>query len=432
MEAARARYRTGGARAATLVNWSLATLSVALLVAQFVLFMLARAADVPESWDVNFSLAVQVAGGVFLVFPLVGALIASRHPGNPIGWVLLADGFLWMLSSTMDYYTVYGVASPGSVPYPMMVAGINNWLWLPAAGLLGTFVFLLFPDGRLPSTRWRPVAWLSGAVIALGSVGVALSPGRLASLGGARNPFGLEGYPWLYTGMLVFLLLVPVCMVLSAVSLVLRFRRSRGEQRQQIKWIAFAASVVGLLYLIAMYTAFLYPSEAWFQPGSPWWLDLLAYAALFSFTFVPTAVGVAILRYRLYDIDLIINRTLVYGSLTATLVLLYLGGVVVTQTLFRALTGQLQQPQLAIVVSTLAIAALFNPLRRRIQSLIDRRFYRKKYDAARVLEAFSARLRDETDLDRFEGDVVAVVRETVQPEHASIWVRPPLETGAGR
>jgi hypothetical protein len=292
-------------------------------------------------------------------------------------------------------------------------------------------VFLLFPDGRLPSRRWRPLALVSGVVLVLASVGVALSPGRLANLGGARNPFGLEGHPWLFNGMLVFLLLLPLCMVLSAASLVLRFRRSRGEERQQIKWIAFAASVVGLLYLIAMSTAFLYPSESWFQPGSRWWLDLLAYAALFSFTFVPAAVGVAILRYRLYDIDIIINRALVYGSLTATLVSLYFGGVVVTQTLFRALTGQQQQPQLAIVVSTLAIAALFNPLRHRIQSLIDRRFYRKKYDAARVLEAFSARLRDETDLNRLEGDVVAVVLETVQPKHASMWVRPPTETDDG-
>jgi MFS family permease len=431
MEAAKVRDRTGGARAASLLAWSLAALSVALNAAQLMLFMLARSVDVPESWDVNSSLAGQLAGGLFLIFPLVGALIASRHPGNPIGWVLLADGLLWMLSGAMDYYAVYGLASPGSVPFPRMVAGINNWLWVPAVGLLGTFVFLLFPDGRLPSGRWRPLALFSGVVLVLASVGVALSPGRLANLGGARNPFGLEGHPWLFNGMLVFLLLLPLCMVLSAASLVLRFRRSRGEERQQIKWIAFAASVVGLLYLIAMSTAFLYPSESWFQPGSRWWLDLLAYAALFSFTLVPTAVGVAILRYRLYDIDLIINRTLVYGSLTVTLVSLYFGGVVVTQTLFRALTGQQQQPQLAVVVSTLAIAALFNPLRHRIQSLIDRRFYRKKYDAARVLEAFSARLRDETDLDRLEGDVVAVVQETVQPEHASMWVRPPTDTDEG-
>ena len=431
MEASRERDGAGGARAAPLLAWSLAALSVALFAASFVLFMLARSVDVPKSWDVNFSLAGQLSGALFLVFPLVGALIASRRPGNPIGWVLLADGLLWMLSGAMDYYSVYGVASPGSVPFPMMVAGINNLLWVPAVGLLGTFVFLLFPNGRLPSKKWRALAWLSGAVIVLASVGVAFSPGRLANLGGARNPFGLEENPWLYYGMLVFLLLLPVCMLLSAASLVLRFRRSRGEERQQIKWIAFAASVVGLLYLIAMSTAFLFPSEAWFQPGSRWWLDLLAYGALFSFTLVPIAVGVAMLRYRLYDIDIIINRTLVYGSLTVTLVSLYLGGVVSAQALFRLLTGQQQQPQLAVVVSTLAIAALFNPLRRRIQALIDRRFYRKKYDAARILEAFSGKLRDETDLDRLEGDVVAVVRETVQPEHASLWLRPPTETGDG-
>jgi hypothetical protein len=424
MDAAREQRQAGGARAAPILAWSLAVLSVALFAAQFVLFMLARSADVPESWDVSFSLARQLVGALFLIFPLIGALIASRRPGNPIGWVLLADGLLWMLSGAMDYYAVYGVVSPGSVPFPMMAAGINNWLWVPAVGLIGTFVFLLFPDGKPPSRRWRALAWLSGVVLVLASLGTALSPGPLQNLGEARNPFGLEGYPWLFNGMLVFLLLLPVCMVLSALSLVLRFRRSRGEERQQIKWIALAGAMVGLLYLVAMTTAFVFPSEAWFQPGARWWLDLLAYAALFSFTLVPMAVGVAMLRYRLYDIDFLINRTLVYGSLTVMLVSLYFGGVVATQTLFRVLTGQQQQPQFAVVVSTLAIAALFNPLRRRIQSLIDRRFYRKKYDAARVLEDFSARLRDETDLDRLEDDVVAVVRETVQPEHASVWLRP--------
>jgi hypothetical protein len=428
MNAARERGRAGGARAAPPLAWSLAVFSVVLYVASTVLFMLARSAHVPKSWDVNFSLVGQLAGALFLVFSLVGALVASRRPRNPIGWILLADGLLWMLSGVMDEYAVYGVASPGSVPFPVVIAGINNWLWLPAVGLLGTYVFLLFPDGGLPSSRWRPLAWISGAVLVLGSVGVALTPGRLANLGGTRNPFGLEMHPWLFTGMLGFLLLLPVCMVLSALSLVLRFRQSRGEERQRIKWIAFAGSVVGLLYLGAMTTAFIFPSGAWFQSGSPLWLDLLAYAALFSFTLVPTAVGVAILRYRLYDIDLLINRTLVYGSLTITLVSLYFGGVATTQTLLSTLTGQEQQPQFAVVVSTLVIAALFNPLRRRIQSIIDRRFYRKKYDATRVLEAFSARLRDETDLDRLEDDVVAVVRETVQPEHASVWLRPSSTT----
>ena len=221
----------------------------------------------------------------------------------------------------------------------------------------------------------------------------------------------------------IVLPLLPLCMLASALSLVLRYRRSRGEEREQIKWIAFAASVVGLLYLIAMVASVIFPSETWFAAGSPLWLDLLEYAALLSFTAVPIAVGFAVLRYRLYNIDLLINRTLVYASLTATLALIYFGGVATTQAIFRALTTQEYQPQLAIVVSTLVIAALFNPLRRRIQSFIDRRFYRKKYDAAKTLEAFSAKLRDETDLDALNDDLVRVVQETMQPAHVSLWLR---------
>jgi hypothetical protein len=327
-----------------------------------------------------------------------------------------------MLTGLMDYYGIYGVASPGSVPFPVGVAGINNWLWVPAVGLLGIYVFLLFPNGRLPSRRWRPLAWLSGLVISLISIGVGLAPEPLQNLGGVRNPFGLEGYPWVETATFIVLPLLPLCMLASALSLVLRYRRSGGEERQQIKWIAFAASVVGLLYLVAMITAFTFPSEAWLAPGSPLWLDLVAYAALLSFTLVPTAVGVAILRYRLYDIDLIINRALVYASLTATLAAVYFGSVVGLQYAFRFLTGQ--ESQLAVVASTLAIAALFVPLRRRVQGFVDRRFYRQKYDAAKTLKEFGARLRDATDLDGLTGDLTGVVRETVQPAHVSLWLAP--------
>ena len=216
-------------------------------------------------------------------------------------------------------------------------------------------------------------------------------------------------------------------MLASVISLVMRYRRSRGEERQQIKWIAFAASFVGLLYLIAMVCAFIFPSAAWFQAGSPLWLDLLGYAALISFTLVPIAVGFAVLRYRLYEIDIIINRTLVYGSLTISLALVYVGLVVSLQYVFRALTGA--DSQLVIVASTLVIAALFNPLRRRIQSFIDRRFYRSKYDARKTLEEFATRLRDETDLDSLSEDLVGVVRETVRPAQVSLWLRPSGRTG---
>jgi hypothetical protein len=248
-----------------------------------------------------------------------------------------------------------------------------------------------------------------------------LAPGPLDNLAGVRNPFGIEGADWLAAGAYALLPLLPLCMLASALSLVLRYRRSGGEERQQIKWIAFAASVVVVLYAIAMIASFVFPAESWTTAGSVWWLNLLTYAVLSSFTLVPIAVGIAVLKYRLYEIDIIINRTLVYVSLTVMLVALYLGGIVVLQRFFVLLTGQ--QSTLAVVASTLLIAALFTPLRRAIQSFIDRRFYRRKYDAAKTLEAFSARLRDETDLEALNGELVGVVRETMQPAHVSLWLR---------
>jgi hypothetical protein len=211
-------------------------------------------------------------------------------------------------------------------------------------------------------------------------------------------------------------------MLASALSLVLRYRRSGGEERQQIKWMAFSASVVVVLYAMAMVVSVAFPEESWTTAGSVWWLNLLTYVVLASFTTVPIAVGIAVLKYRLYEIDVIINRALVYAALTATLALSYLGSVVTLQYVLRALTGQ--ESTLAVVASTLAVAALFNPLRRRVQALVDRRFYRRKYDAAKTLEAFSARLREETDLDALGQGLVGVVRGTVQPEHASLWMRP--------
>jgi divalent metal cation (Fe/Co/Zn/Cd) transporter len=196
--------------------------------------------------------------------------------------------------------------------------------------------------------------------------------------------------------------------------------------RQQIKWIAFAASLVGLVYLISLISEILFAPEtlAVGDDAPPLWVEIQRNMLMLSYAGVPVAVGFAVLKYRLYDIDLLINRTLVYGTLTASLVAVYIGGVTATQTIFGALTGQAVQSQLAIVVSTLVIAALFNPLRRRIQRFIDRRFYRREYDAAKTLEAFSARLRDETDLDALSGDLVGVVRETMQPTHVSLWLRP--------
>jgi hypothetical protein len=411
-------------RGTSWLAWSLAALSVVMFVGSVALWILAHSTHVTRSLDADLTTGGLLGQALFLVFPLVGALIASRRPENPIGWLCLVDGLLWTTTDMLDYHSVYGMASPGSVPFPVGLAGVNHWLWVPTVGLLGTYVFLLFPDGRLPSRRWRPLAWLSGVVIASESLGLMLSPGPLDMPRGIRNPFGLEAAPWVAVAAHATLPLLPLCMLASALSLVMRYRRSRGDVRQQIKWIAFAASLVALTYLIAIVALFIHPSEIWFAAGLPLWLDLIEYAALLSITSVPITIGFAVLKYRLYDIDLIINRTLVYGSLTAILAGVYFGGVTATQALFRDLAGQQELPQLVVVVSTLLIAALFTPLRRRIQSFIDRRFYRAKYDARKILEAFSVRLRDETDLEALNEDLVEVVRETMQPAHVSLWLRP--------
>jgi hypothetical protein len=399
-----------------------------MFVASGVLDLLSRSTWSPGDWFTIDTVSNALSYVLFLAFPIVGALVGSRRPRNPIGWILLADGLLWMVLAVTDSYFVYGVARSGSVPYPVAIGTIGNqWLWVPTIGLLGIYLILLFPDGKLPSRRWRPLALFSAVMIVLLSVAEGLAPGPLENQGMVRNPFGLEALPWLVNASYILIPLLPLCILASAVSMVLRYRRSRGEVRQQIKWIAFVASFAGMSYLIAMLSQLvaLAVSEGGESvPQFSWWAEVLFSIAVLGFAAVPVAIGFAVLKYRLYDIDIIINRALVYGSLTVSLAAVYFGGVATSQAIFRVLTGQEQQPQLAVVVSTLAIAALFNPLRRRIQSFIDRRFYRRKYDARKTLEAFSTRLRDETDLETLEGDLAGVIRETLQPVHVSLWLRP--------
>ena len=419
-------------RASSWLAWSLAGLSVAMFLAGailsiFSLYVTAPAAQLSSDWGSGGAIGDLLILAPFLTFTIVGALIASRRPENPIGWICLVAGLFWTLIALDDQYTAYGLATTGVVPFPAAVVALSQWLWVPPVGLLSIYLILFFPDGRLPSRRWRPLAWFSGAVMVVVSLAIALAPGPLPDLGGVRNPFGLEGYPWIADATnVIFPALLPLCTLASALSLVLRYRRSGSEQREQIKWIAFAGSFVGLMSLITVVSTLIFAPEFPDSSGTqPLWLGVLQDVELLSFAGIPVAVGIAILRYRLYDIDVIINRTLVYGSLTATLIALYFGGIVVLQRVFVLLTGQ--QSTLAVVASTLLIAALFNPLRRRIQSFIDRRFYRRKYDARKTLEAFTAKLRDETDFDALNAELVGVVNETIQPAHVSLWLRPDPE-----
>ena len=295
-------------RTASWLAWSLAAISVVMFLASVAFFVLIRAvqAEAPSSLVTSRSIIDLLANVPFLAFPLVGALIASRRPHNPIGWICLAFGLLWMLLGLFDYYGVYGLAKPDTVPFPVVIYALVDWLWLPTVGLLAIYLLLLFPDGRLPSRRWRPLAWLSGAVIVLLGVDSVLAPGELTELEGVRNPFGLEGAPWLVDAQIALLLLFVACILASAVSLILRYRHSGGEMREQIKWIALAGSLVGLLLSTAL--SLIIVAEGMRGSGgfTPLWLQGLLFVMLLSFAGVPVAIGFAVLRYRLYDIDLLI------------------------------------------------------------------------------------------------------------------------------
>jgi hypothetical protein len=299
-----------------------------------------------------------------------------------------------------------------------MMASPPYWVWFPGLMSIVVFLPLYFPDGRLVSRRWRPVAWLAFLLTAYLTAFAVVRPSG-DETGGIPNPLGLEN-PDVYEPLAAsFEILAPVSWVVlglfSVASLVVRFWRSRGVERQQIKWFVYAVV--------------LFVSWAVLEQLLPVRLPPILDEALFvvSLQGLWVAIGVAVLRYRLYDVDLIINRTLVYATLTTVLVLTYLLTVVLLQEAFRAVTGG--ESQLAVVASTLTIAALFSSLRSRVQSFIDRRFYRNKYDSATTLAAFNATLRDETDLDRLTPELLAVVRETMQPEHASLWLRAPEDRG---
>ncbi len=397
-------------RASLLLAWSLWAVSAALLALGVLFSVLTRSTPDPNAFGVTFDALLSLA---LLSFPTVGALVVSRHPGNTIGWLFCTVGVSFGLTSGAYGWAVYALfARPGALPGAELAAWFATWTFLPALFCIPVYLFLLFPDGRPVSRRWRPVAWLAGVGLLATTLGNALSPGRLAQspFESVENPAGIGAIGGRMDAVVGFgFWLTLASILLAGVSLVYRFRRARGSERQQLKW--FAGSAVVFAATTVAYTAL---------PNIPEQAGQIA--TLFAFAGIPVAVGVAILRHRLYDIDLLINRTLVYAVLTAALALVYFGGVASLQLILRMLTGG--GSQLAVVVSTLAIAALFNPLRRRVQSLVDRRFYRRKYDAGRVLADFSKTLRDQTDLGRLDEDLISTIRQTVQPEHVTLWLRP--------
>jgi hypothetical protein len=353
---------------------------------------------------------------VWGAWPTIGAVIVARQPRNRIGWLCCGVGFLLGPAFLGQDYAWYALMHrPGSLPGGLAMGWLGSWPWFIALELILVFVPLLFPNGHLVSPRWRPVAWTAAAWLTLIWVGAAFSPGPLEGAGAKTvpNPLGIEGAEAAFNlletiGGLGLGLLILV----SVASLVVRFRRARGVERQQLKWFTYATVLSVLLFLIFILTGL--------DTRAP---SLLGYviAALWLMA-IPMAIGVAVLRYHLFDIDRLINRTLVYGLLTAMLAVVYAAVVLALGQLFGGLGTE--PPSWAVAGATLAVAALFQPARRRIQQAVDRRFNRRKYNVARTVEAFAVRLRNELDLDSLSAELVAVVDNTMQPTAVSLWLRP--------
>jgi hypothetical protein len=385
--------------------WALAGLTVLTLAAGFWLAELVWS----TGWELRPSNAIAIVGAIILVTvsaATVGAVLASRRPRHPVGWLLLGVGLALNVSLLVQSYVKYGLlARPGALPGARYLAGFTYStvpIWLSCAG----FVLLLTPTGSLPSRRWRwwaRVAAVAPVVVVLGSV---VQPDPLAP-DYRGNPLAISALARvLVVPAVAGVVVVLVALLVGAGSLVWRFRRARGVERQQLRWLAYAAALAAGLLLVALVAGVLAKDE------------VVTTSLALGVALLPLATGAAILRYRLYDLDRIISRTLAYGLLT---VLLGLGYAAVVLGLGRLLP---HDSSLVVAAATLAVAVVFQPARRRIQQAVDRRFNRRRYDAARTIAAFSARLRQQVDLDTLTAELLGVVELTMQPTSASLWLRP--------
>lgn len=405
-----------GRVAPSLVAWSAFALTAAMAVSTVVFNAIDDGVRIPEDGGTTVSALGSVSFALMMVsLAATGALLASRRPRNPIGWILCVSPlFLGLTAVARDWYVHQFYAAPGSTPVPEALVWAANWAWIPGFVPLLTLLLLLFPEGRPPSPRWRPAGWVAVAAMAALVLGYAFAPGPLEDYERVANPLGAHGVIGDVSSVLLDagFPLFSVAALLAAASLVVRYRRSRGIERQQLKWMAAAAAFVVVSWLVSA------------TLDQSFGIDISAVLPL-ALLGLPAAAGVAVLRYRLYDLDLVVNRALVYGALSATLAGTYIGSVLLLQLALKPLTPE---SDLAIAGSTLAAAALFRPARRRIQAAVDRRFYRRRFDAARTVEEFSTRLRDEVALDAVEGELRAATAETMQPAHVSVWLR---EVGTG-
>jgi MFS family permease len=410
------------ADAARRVAWAVFAVALGLLLADVALAWQTRNIDAQSGLGGsagNAALGLAFAL-VMLAFPIAGILIASRRPETPIGWLLLAIGVGWGIAN--ESYSDYGLLlHPGSLPGAALIGIVGSVMWAPTIGLTGTYLLLLFPDGRLPGRRWRIVGYVSVLGIVVGTGALLVTPGPMTS-GGYRhseNPLGIAALHGVTQIAQFALVVIPLGMVASAASLVVRFRRAGLVERQQIKWLATAATVVAATYLVVMPVSALV-NASW--SAAPGWIQVGQAVALLSFGLIPTAIAIAVLRHGLYTIDVIVRKTLVYAALVACLALLYAASVYTIDSAVRTISGA--SGTLAVSLSTLVAVIAFQPLRSRIQRAVDRRFYRARYDAIQILESFGGRLRDHVDLETLREEVLEVVTETLHPTHVALWLRP--------
>jgi hypothetical protein len=399
-------------RSAARLAWSIWAVIVVLLL----VFLIGGAVSGGEVDVLLFAFVMFVAA-----FSTVGALVSSRLPRNSIGWIMLGAGVSYIVGG-VAVALEERFAHDG--PYSLaerLFTWVGSWAWSVGLGLAGIYLLLLFPNGRALSPRWKIVGYSGAAGMALLIASIAFTPDWEAQGFHGANPMGLRGAEAALTlaGNLGGLFIIG-SVGAAAVSLFLRFHRSSGIERQQLKWLAFASCGV------AASVAALVPIEAILGPSDEF-DDISNLLITTSFTLVPIAIGVAVLRYRLYAIDRIINKTLVFGLVTALLVVGYAGGVLLMQSLLPVPDDS----PVTVAVSTLAMAALFRPLRRRVQSVVDRRFYRARYDATQAIESFGSRLKHETDLESLAADLVGVVTRTMHPAHASLWLATHQAVGHG-
>ena len=348
-----------------------------------------------------------------LPYPIVGALIAHRLPRNAVGWVLVAIGLLQGVQLFTDEYAYRSfVTEAGPLPFGPEVAWLSFWTWMPSLALLVTLTLLLFPDGRPPSPKWRWGVWFAATGVGLIVLipAVAAWPYRGRGLEATGHVEGVAEDGFLAFALVTAGVIILLSAIASVASVIVRFRTSSGVERQQLKWFTYAG---GFAFAITASAFLPLPRAEWFE---------VAFELLFGFglLIVPIAIGIAILKHRLYEIDRIINRTLVYGAVTGSLALVYATFVFA----FGAILGTFGSGNnLVVAGATLTVAAMFRPLRRRVQDFIDRRFNRSRYDAARTVDAFGTRLRHQTDLQLLTDDLLSIVQQTMQPASVSLWLR---------